>query len=478
MKYFLSLIFLYFIFSIRLLAQGDYNRVMAIEEVQEDFRIFKNSIQVVHPNLYLYTSQEESDSLLSEIEKKIDRTMSPLEFFRILTPYVHYIRNAHTSIRPPQPYIDHVNSQAKTLPLKLMYSEGNLIVTEVLSSQSKIKPGEVITKVNGMSVDSLMERLGKFTFVDGYNEHYSQYLSSQYLNTRYAYAIGLPDQYIIEYINSDGELSIESIEPIAWKQALIEKSSSKKKKPYSFHIINDVAVLSIRSFSLNLKPFRKFLKKSFATIVKQGVKHMIIDLRDNRGGSQEATNDLLGYFINETVFPIKEKFAVVDKLPDSEYFIKDNAFKYFHEEKLVNVNGKFTGVGDARTNVPPEKNPYEGHLISLINENCASATTSFLGQIKTHRPNALFIGRETLGNPTIVVADYIVSLNLPNSNIIVKIPLISSEKNVRFANPERGVVPDIEVKVSLDEILMKSDKIMNRAMEEIDEMKGQRPKKG
>jgi C-terminal processing protease CtpA/Prc len=329
-----------------------------------------------------------------------------------------------------------------------------------------------------MPADTLMEKLAEFTFVDGYNENYSQYLSSQYLNTRYAYAIGLPEVYEIDYIKSDGNLANGLIQPIAWNETVNEKTSKDEQNKYSFIINDSTAFLTINSFSIDSKSFQKFLKKSFAKIRDIDIKFLVIDMRDNRGGSQKAANELLGYFIKETVRPIKEKYAVVDKLPYQEYFIKDNSFNYFHKEKLKKSEGKYVGVSDAEIKVSPKRKPFMGNLIFLINENCASATTSFLGQIKTHRTDALFIGRETLGNPAIVVADYIVSLVLPNSNIIVKIPLISSEKNVSFDNPKRGVVPDIEVTLSIEEIKLKSDKIMKRAKEEIIEIKRTGHKKG
>lgn len=175
-------------------------------------------------------------------------------------------------------------------------------------------------------------------------------------------------------------------------------------------------------------------------------------MRDNRGGSQEVTNELLSYFIQETIFPIKEKFAKVDKLPLQEFFKKDNSFKYFHKEKLKKSHDKYLGVSDAKIKVNPKRKSYLHNSIFLINENCASATTSFLGQIRTHRKDAIFIGRETLGNPVIVVADYIVTLVLPHSKIEVKIPLISSEKNVSFKNPKRGVTPDIKVGLTIEDI--------------------------
>ena len=64
-----------------------------------------------------------------------------------------------------------------------------------------------------------------------------------------------------------------------------------------------------------------------------------------------------------------------------------------------------------------------------------------------------------------------VSLVLPNSKITVKIPLISSEKNVSFENPKRGVQPDIEVLPTIESVLMQTDNVMKKAINTVSEIK-------
>ena len=131
---------------------------------------------------------------------------------------------------------------------------------------------------------------------------------------------------------------------------------------------------------------------------------------------------------------------------------------------MQKADSVFILAKDSKVKVVPNEKNYQGKVVFLINENCASATTSFLGQIRTHRPDALFIGSQALGNPVIVVADFVVSLNLPNSGIVVKIPLVSSEKNVDFDNPESGVLPDMLISLSLEDKLSKTDRAKQKAI--------------
>ena len=235
---------------------------------------------------------------------------------------------------------------------------------------------------------------------------------------------------------------------------------------YSFKIKEGIAQLTIKDFKIgNEKKFNKFLKQCFTQIQQEKIDKLLVDLRGNPGGNPDATNRLLSYFIEQTVYPYKEKFTLVDELPNQENFKKDLAFKYFHKAKLKKSDSIFIVKKETKVKVTPNKKRYKGKVVFLINENCASATTSFLGQIKTHRPDAYLVGSQALGNPVIVVASYTVSLNLPNSGITVKIPLVSSEKNVSFENPASGLMPDVVISLSIEDKLLKRDTWRAKALE-------------
>jgi hypothetical protein len=72
MNFTLHIISILIFFSNGLIAQKNYEREMSIEEVREDYEIFKNAIQAIHPNLYLYNTHSKSDSTLDRIEQLIN----------------------------------------------------------------------------------------------------------------------------------------------------------------------------------------------------------------------------------------------------------------------------------------------------------------------------------------------------------------------------------------------------------------------
>jgi len=455
------------IFSSSLFSQENYNRKLTVEELSQDFEIFRNTLTSIHPDLYLYTSKPKFDSILLTVERKLDGVSTSIEFLRLLTPIIHEIRNSHTSIRPPQSYIEYIKTEAKRLPVDFIYRNDSLIVVKNYSPNSLLKSGDVVKKLNDVSSIQLMDSLSFYTFVDGYNEHYSNYLSSRFLSKRYAYFIGEPPLFNVEYMDSNGDLKKESIKSMPAKTFHSKMEIKPTDTKYDFKIKNNAGHLTITDFRIeNTKKFKKSLEKNFNQMASKGIEHLVLDLRNNRGGFPENSDVLLSFFIKEKVYPIKKKFTMIEQLSDFKYILEDNAYGYFENSKKgTESNGVFVLEEAPKAFVKPNKKGFTGKLIVLINENSASATTSFLGQIRTHVPEALFIGNPTLGNPYIVSADYMVSLKLPNSNLIVKIPLVSSEKNVNFENPKGGVIPDIIVPITIEDVQLQTDHIMEKAIE-------------
>lgn len=452
-------------------AQEGFNKKLSTHELKTDFELFKNTLKSIHPNLDLYTSKSSLDSMFMDIENQLQDSLSPVEFYRILTPVVHAFRNAHTIIKPPQSFLDYVNSTAKRLPMSFHYRNDSLMVKANYSSNKKLHVGDVITHINGISTQILIDSLEQFTFVDGYNKDYSDYISSKFLSKRYAYFLGLPAQFKLDFIDSEGITQQEIIEANSVDDFYPKTESKSTENKYTFTIVDDIAYLKINDFIIgNVRKFGKDLDKYFKQTERENIDQLVVDLRDNQGGNPEATNKLLAYFIKEKIYPVKEKFSLVNNLPNDPNLLKNDPYKYFNKSKKRAQNGLYYFDSESKVTVKPNRRNYQGKVIFLINENCASATTSFLGQIRTHRPDALFVGTKTLGNPVIVVADFVVSLKLPNSEIIVKIPLVSSEKNVNFDNPKGGVEPDVFVRNSTEINQLEPDKIMMKANELIREM--------
>jgi C-terminal processing protease CtpA/Prc len=87
----------------------------------------------------------------------------------------------------------------------------------------------------------------------------------------------------------------------------------------------------------------------------------------------------------------------------------------------------------------------------LTGGNSFSATTLFANALKG-QPNVKIIGEETGGGAYGNTAWFIPDATLPNTQIRFRLPRFHMVMNKNFPKNGRGIMPDIEVKPSVDAI--------------------------
>lgn len=165
-------------------------------------------------------------------------------------------------------------------------------------------------------------------------------------------------------------------------------------------IEKDIGYIRITEFSSNTS---NEFKKVYDSLVKQGANSMIIDLRDNPGGSFNAVCEILDGFLSDGVI----------------VYTKDK-------------NGKKDYV-NADSNVD-----YDKKMVVLINSNSASASEIFSGAVKDRKLGKL-IGETTYGKG--IVQN---TIPLPDGTAI---KLTISRYYTASGNEihKKGVIPDIKV---------------------------------
>jgi len=217
---------------------------------------------------------------------------------------------------------------------------------------------------------------------------------------------------------------------------------------FKFEQINDsIAYLSIPSFGDDHVNYEKFYQSNFKKINALHIKHLIIDIQANGGGTEGNENLLFSYLSNR----ITQKYNQVTMLPkpyrknkDKEGYIED-AWKL---EDTIAKRGNFTLFSDYYSDLgykkPQKELIYSGKLYVLISGKTFSGGAEFASLIKmTNR--GLFIGEETGGTYEGNVSGYSEYVKLPNSKIEVKIPTVHFQINVEPKLKGRGVIPNYEV---------------------------------
>ena len=200
----------------------------------------------------------------------------------------------------------------------------------------------------------------------------------------------------------------------------LEEQSAQKKVLDIFddNKLSKIGIIDIPAFYIDFEAMRKGdpqyksttrdVSKLLNELIDEGVDGIIIDLRENGGGSLREVNELTGLFIEQ-----------------------GPTVQVRHSSKQVYRDGKRSSSAY-----------YQGPLVVLINRLSASASEIFAGAIQDYQ-RGIVVGTQSFGKGTVQ------SLN-PLKHGQLKITESKFYRISGESTQHRGVIPDIEFPASYD----------------------------
>jgi hypothetical protein len=240
--------------------------------------------------------------------------------------------------------------------------------------------------------------------------------------------------YKLEYINPNSSIKNQVVlktMPFGDYEKRIYKD---KKQDLGFYIIDSIStgVLTVSTFKIRGQTdpyFREYMAKSFEELKSKKIKNLIIDFRGNIGGWPINGTALLKYLM-------KTPFA----------FFDTTTYGYAELKELT----------------PLDSNRFAGHLYILADGAGRSCTGMVLSFIKYYKLG-LIIGEESCTSP---------STNADNEDHVLpysKLVFVCS-RNI-YEGPMkncfvrgRGIMPDYEINLTIDDILTAKDKYLETAL--------------
>ena len=459
---------------------SDLNSTLSRQQLKEDFALMRSNLEALHIGLYNYCTKATLDSVFQEIEAQLCQPMTVLNFYNHLSKLNQPIGNGHTKFTPPTKLWDAIKKELPLFPLEVYWDKEQLYVLKNLSNNATIKEGAVIKSINSQSATVIFQKMVNSIRRDGYNTSYPIARSALSFPIIYAAQYDIPNHFEVEIEEPSQAGRNVSLQGLARKKRdanHLQRFHTPRNvwEDYEdpvldLHFHQDQAILTIRSFALATikkhdQHFKRFIKNAFKEIQKKRSQHLILDVRNNSGGQPEPTEYLLTYLLDQPFSLCKTIEAKVNQIPDSSYFLKDGSSIYFHKEKWEPKGDRFQSKDKSQYRMyQPRKDRFRGKFTLLINAFSASATGTFVGQLKSQQ-RGLIIGEETGGNPNLTVARNSVKLILPHSKMVISIPLTLSIKNVNFENTGRGAIPDHMIRPGIEDLLAKRDVAMELALE-------------
>ena len=459
-------------------AQPSEPVVLSPAELAQDFTVFRTALEEAHPGIYRYTSKVEFDVLFDGIAAHLNQPMSEQAFYQALNPAIVALRCGHTKFHLERnfatPYFYGLDTQ---LPLAL-FVEGNRAWMQAdLSPENAIPLGSEVLSIDGVAAAETIARLvDRVSFADGMSIGAKYLELSTYFSAYYSTFSGSASQYAITYrapaSDADATIVVSAIPDTTltawWETRQTEVAPLELAFPDE-----STALLTIRSFWFESKAikFERFLRDAFEEMQHKGVKHLIIDLRDNEGG-KDAYGALLYAYLTDQPFRYYDRITVTQQKPFS---FREHAKLPFYFPLYRMLISKDPGGGFIWTHhgnlreQKPMPNAFLGDVIVLINGRSFSVTSEFAAIAKAN-DRATFIGQETGGGYRGNNSGFFAIVTLPNSRLVVGIPLWGYYTAVPDpAVSDGGIRPDVTVERTIEDLLSARDAELERALQHISE---------
>jgi hypothetical protein len=462
-------------------------RMLTPAQAQADVALMRRALETIHPGLYRRTGKALINRAFARLERAARQPISDGELYRQASLVLAEIRCNHTKAEQPDAIEAWRNDNPSHLPFRFTLVQGRMIVVSADPNQSGLRAGHEIKTINGRTVAALVRALEAYVPIDGQTTwtrpaklaNDGDLMGSDF-DHFYPYVFGVASSYRLGVVTANGarvqDVTLKPISFTTW-QTLPNNGATYRQKfseTTSWRLLNPTtAYLSIATFVNYRTPVdvAQFYGAIFGQIKASGATRLILDLRTNGGGSDEAAYGLADQLLSRPYSwnkAIRYKTIRYGDLPDfiNTWGDRDATFN----PPMSN----FTQVADGYDEIPaaspgellprtPVANGFSGPVTILTGPAISSATTMLISKLRDEGRVTL-VGGRTGGSGDGPTSGQVFNVRLPNSGIVVRIPNAFNALQVTRFERDGGITPDVLVEPSVADVRAGRDRVLETAM--------------
>ncbi len=409
-----------------------FAQLLTADQVKTDIDTVISVLTDIHPTFYKTSNKD--DLLL--LRDTLDTALSCHELFKLLQPLIAL--DGHTTLQFTGDILPEVENPL--LPFETVIYDNRLYVKHNLSADSQLKKATEILMINGTQVSDIIGRI--LTFVPGERPEYKiRKLDNAAFPNWYRLLYGNYDTFEIGYA-FEGGIRTTTVKGVHWNSFNGHQEDLLKlnfPEP-------GIAGLKIGRFT-HPGEFLPFIDSAFTEIQKRKCDQLIIDMTEG-GGFSMLTDSLMNYITEEPYCSLQKKKIRISR--ESAAYINELG-------KKGEIQGPYFTMSMNPELHQRKSNQFKGDVYILCGPGTYSASAMFVA-MATCFTDAVIVGDEC-GQPLISNGD-ISRHPLPNSGL----NLYTSHSIYYFpcsSNKDDVIHPDIEVQMTLDDLLNDRNAYLN-----------------
>jgi hypothetical protein len=469
-------------------------KILTSAQQQEDFKIFKTGIQEMHAGLYWFITPERFNTMYDSVYNSLKDNSTTEEYYTKLRYCMAMLHHGHGGIELTEKEagvnyrMGTLPKSRKHLPFVLKYLNKRLFIIHNFSSNRQITNGSEILSINGEPVEKITAQLMNYVFANGRNITFKYAMLDEYFQFHYLYQVLHPgtEKYSLTIIPFKSKKKTTVMADAVLPQVIADaykNVTGKKISDYSnmvyYKLLDNktkTGYLRFGSFAAflvedSVTKFPVLLEKMFGEIKQQGIKNLIVDVRNNEGGD-DTWQTAVSYFRKipkDTNAGLS--YIQSDKFTQLQYIVRNDQNKMLLQAFEFNPYALIDKTADGRFKLKPQytahdtrekplkEKAYNGKIYLLQNGLTFSAGFAFAGTLKDlYKKDDGFIkivGEDNGDDMDAGVGSggWSLDLLLPNSKIKLNIPITGggldkpySGKPVNFL--DNKIIPNIAEKIN------------------------------
>lgn len=443
-------------------------------QARSDANILVDTLRALHPALDKYQSAADAEASFRRFQARANAARTSTAMYLAATELAASIRCGHTwtnLLNQRDDLKNRLRDAADKLPMTMTLVEGRWLV--LASAAPGIAAGDELLAIDGQNAAQVVASMLPYLRADGSSDGKRlRQLGNDRLGDSMMDIVWpqlsppVDGVYRLVVRNSAG-----AVRTVAAKATtLADRSASldaqgiaRHTKTWQWRIEGNHAVMTLPTFALSSSTFdwRQFFAASFATLAREHIANLVIDIRDNEGGDGAIGTALLGWLIKAPVTDTSgQSVTLYERVPYKlARYLETWDYGFFNRtgqvDKIVNgpqagrwrLRAEASSSTNTSTSGPriifPQAHPFAGKAYLLVGPENSSAAFS-MAQLVKQSGAATLVGQPTGGNQRGLNGGQLAWVTLPHSGVAVDIPLLATGYSA--STPDAGITPDVLVR--------------------------------